>query len=192
MGGIMKPAFTMASVFSAFGREYIKNNYTSPEQKSVICNIINCRTSVMGSHWSKCPDCVEILSNTSIPAGTGIVLHARMWKKKNGSWKGHTTCCLSNTFMLYSHCPLNCVRSVTRTKDWFTTCCLLVPGRRWMPSPKTPGRGYWPGWGWSLYCTPGHSDSFIILICIASFLPVVWMKLVIGSIPKARVIFCFM
>jgi len=53
----MKPAYTMGDVFSAFAREYIKNNYTSRESKKVIFNITHCKTAIMGGHWQKCPKC---------------------------------------------------------------------------------------------------------------------------------------
>lgn len=56
----MKARYTMADVFHAFGQEFLENNLTSFDQKKVMADIMDCRTSAMGGHWQACENCGNI------------------------------------------------------------------------------------------------------------------------------------
>ena len=52
-----RPAFEMADVVRAFGRQYLRTYPSSPEQRQVLRAMANCRSERLGGHVQRCEHC---------------------------------------------------------------------------------------------------------------------------------------
>jgi hypothetical protein len=52
-----RPPLEVAEVFRAHGEDYVRHHRLTPDQLTVMRDIMACRTAVLGGHLDVCPDC---------------------------------------------------------------------------------------------------------------------------------------